>query len=66
MNHWRRALVFQGMCGANPCIDPSECDRFAVAFGNPAWSIEMENALHSIVGDADDEVEPIESDVDDF
>ena len=46
--------------------DPSECDRFAVAIGNPAWSTEMEQALQSIEGDADDEIEPLEGDAEDI
>ncbi len=55
------ALWFFKVCALpNECVNPSECDRFAVAIGNSAWPIELAKALQSIESDADDEVEPIE------
>jgi hypothetical protein len=60
------AFWFFKVCALpNEGIIASECDRFAVAIGNSAWSIELEKALQSIEADADDEVEPIECDAND-
>jgi hypothetical protein len=62
----QEALWFFKTC-AMPAesFDPSNCDRFAVAVGNLNWGPEMEKALQSIEGDADDEDEPLECDLDD-
>jgi hypothetical protein len=61
------ALWFFKVCALpRESIDPSECDRFSVAIGSSAWSIEMKKALKSIEGDADDEIEPVECDTDEI
>jgi len=61
----REALWFFKLCAIpNESIVPADCDRFAVAVGNSEWAAEMEKALQSIEGDADDEVEPLESNED--
>ena len=62
----REALWFFKVCAIpNDSIVPADCDRFAVAIGNPDWATEMEKALLLIESDADDEIEPAESDEDD-
>ena len=61
------ALWFFKVCALpNEGIDPSECDRYVVAVGNPDWSIEVKRALQSIGGDADDEDEPLECQADEI
>jgi hypothetical protein len=63
----QEALWFFKIC-AMPAesSDPADCDRFAVAVGNQDWVTEMKQLVSSIEGDADDEEEPIECDVNDI
>lgn len=60
------ALWFFKVC-AMPArsFDPADCDRFAVAVGNPDWAAELEREVHFIEADADDEIQPVLDDEDD-
>jgi hypothetical protein len=60
-----KALWFFKVCAVpEDSFEPSDCDRFAVAVGNPDWAAELEREIQSIEHDADDEVEPVEDDED--
>ena len=57
------ALWFFKVCALPAAsFDPADCDRFAVAIGNPGWAAELETAVQSIEYDADDEVESFDGD----
>ena len=61
-----KALWFFKACALPlQAYDPADCDRFAVAVGNPDWAAELEREVLATPHDADDEVEPIEDDEDD-
>jgi hypothetical protein len=52
-----KALWFFKVCAVpEDSFEPSDCDRFAVAVGNPDWAAEIEREVQSIPHDADDDV----------
>ena len=52
------ALWFFKVCAVPvEAYDPANCDRFAVAVGNPDWAAELEREVLAIPHDADDEVQ---------